>query len=83
MNELKDPTLKQREYIAILASGGSTHDVAEACVVSPHTVRNTIVSAKERTGASSTTNLIAMAITRGWIKENNEGTPITYGPTDK
>lgn len=82
MSESKEPTLKQREYIAILASGGSTHDVADTCFVSPHTVRNTIVAAKERTGASSTTNLVAMAISKGWIKINHKEVPYTYGPVN-
>jgi DNA-binding CsgD family transcriptional regulator len=79
MNLEKDePTLKQREYLAIIASGGSTYDVAEICYVSQHTVRNTIVAAKERVGASSTSNLVAMAVDKGWIKRDNLDTPFTY-----
>lgn len=65
-----DLTNKQREYLAALASGHSTLEIAEQFVVSHHTVRNTITKAKERVGASSTANLIAVAVERGWISIN-------------
>jgi DNA-binding CsgD family transcriptional regulator len=73
-------TNKQKEYLALIASGASTLQAAESCYVSEHTVRNTIVKAKERVGAKSTVNLVAMAIDNGWIKRNNKDIPHTFSP---
>lgn len=76
---LDNLTNKQREYVADTASGKSTFDIADEKYVSQNTVRNTITSAKERVGASSTTNLIAMAITKGWIEVVDEDeVPLEY-----
>lgn len=72
-------TPKQTEYVADTASGKSTFDIADARYVSQNTVRNTLTSAKERVGASSTTNLVAMAITKGWIEVIKEDEiPLEY-----
>lgn len=72
-------TPKQAEYVADTASGKSTFEIAEEKYVSQNTVRNTLVGAKERVGASSTTNLVAMAITKGWIKVvDPENIPLVY-----
>lgn len=73
-------TDKQKEYVALTASGRSTLDIAEESIVSQHTVRNTLTAAKERVGASSTTNLIAMAVEKGWIIRSNEEIPHEYAP---
>ena len=74
-------TGKQAEYVAMLASGESTITIADKNFVSHHTVRNTITKAKERVGANSTYNLLAMAITKKWIVPFNSGeVPIKYLP---
>lgn len=73
-----DLTPKQAEYVAYLASGKSTISIAEEHYVSHHTVRNTITKAKERVGANSTYNLIAMAIQRKWIVPNGRELPLEY-----
>lgn len=73
-------TPKQAEYLADTASGKSTFEIAKEKYVSQNTVRNTIVAAKERVGASSTSNLIAMAVLRGWIKPIDEDVPLSYEP---
>lgn len=75
-------TPKQAEYIADTATGKSTFDIAKEKYVSQNTVRNTIVAAKERVGASSTNNLIAMAVSRGWIKPVDEEVPLSYEPAN-
>lgn len=76
-------TAKQEEYIAMLASGESTITISEKNFVSHHTVRNTITKAKERVGANSTYNLIAMAISKKWIRpKDTSEIPIEYVPND-
>lgn len=76
-------TSKQELYIGMLASGESTISIAEKNFVSHHTVRNTVTKAKERVGANSTYNLIAMAITRKWIKpKDSSEIPIQYVPNE-
>lgn len=75
-------TPKQAEYIADTASGKSTFDIAKDKYVSQNTVRNTITAAKDRVGASSTANLIAMAVDKGWIQASNNEVPITYEPAE-
>lgn len=72
------PTYKQLEYIAFLASGYSTKQAAQTLVVSHHTIRNTIVKAKERTNAVTTNNLIAMCVENGWLEKREDGPPMTF-----
>lgn len=76
-----DLTLKQKEYLALLASGLNTLEIADVCVVSHNTVRNTLVKAKERIGAESTGNLIAIAVDKGWIKKDTNEPPYRYNPS--
>lgn len=76
MDEYKNNlTEKQRVYLAALACGKSTLQIADDFVVSHHTVRNTLTKAKERVGATSTANLIAIAVTEGWIHKNGSRKP--------
>jgi DNA-binding CsgD family transcriptional regulator len=75
-------TPKQKEYVADLASGKDTLQISEEKYVSHHTVRNTLSAAKERVGASSTTNLIAMAIVKGWILISNDAPPYAFEPAN-
>lgn len=78
-NWLKDNlTYKQLDYLSLIASGLNTTEVAKIRIVSRHTVRNTIAKAKERVGAISTSNLVGMAITKGWIVEDKKGPPVSY-----
>lgn len=73
-----DLTPKQQEYVAALASGLSTVDISRFYHVSHHTVRNTIAKAKERVGAISTNNLIAVAVDKGWVKKNGQDVPAIF-----
>lgn len=76
---LKDNlTSKQKEYVSLLASGLTTLQISEKNFVSHHTVRNTIAKAKERIGASSTTNLIATSVSKGWIELVDDDIPCEY-----
>jgi DNA-binding CsgD family transcriptional regulator len=68
LSEFKnDLTDKQVIYLADLASGLTTLEVAKKQYVSHHTVRNTITKAKERVGAETTNNLVALSIFKKWI----------------
>jgi len=80
---LKDNlTSRQIQYVALLASGKSTLEIAKELVVSHHTVRNTITKAKERIGANSTYNLVAVAIYKGWIRIDNHEPPLSFIPNE-
>lgn len=68
-------TRRQREFVASLASGRNTDEIAEEFDVSQFTVRNTITNAKERVGATSTNNLIALAVSNGWVYQRNTSKP--------
>lgn len=69
MNHL---TNRQAFYVAELASGKNTLQIANDNYVSHHTVRNTLSKARERVGAYSSFHLVAMAIANGWIKAKPE-----------
>jgi DNA-binding CsgD family transcriptional regulator len=73
-------TPAQRKYISDLASGLSVKESAAIRFISPFTIRNTIASAKERVGARTTNNLIAMAIHEEWIVPN--GQPHQWKPNE-
>jgi DNA-binding CsgD family transcriptional regulator len=73
-----DLTRKQREYVSLIASGLTTIQISKREHKSHHTIRNTISKAKERIGATSTANLIATAVHRGWIKLADDEKPYTF-----
>lgn len=75
-----DLTPAQKTYISDLASGFSVKESALARNVSKHTVRNTISQAKERVGAITTINLVAMAISKGWIEAVTHEPPFRFNP---
>ena len=74
-------TPAQKKYVSDLASGLSVKESAAIRFISPFTIRNTIASAKERVGARTTNNLIAMAISENWIVPNGE--PYQWKPNDE
>jgi len=89
MNDLKKPstegkslTKKQAQYVSLVASGLTTEEIADDCLVSTHTVRNTIVKAKERVDASSTANLVATSVQEKWIIPLNETIPYEFIPNE-
>jgi DNA-binding CsgD family transcriptional regulator len=71
-------TPKQTHYLALLASGLTTLQISQREHKSHHTVRNTIAKAKERVGASSTSNLVATAVSKGWIKAKDDEIPYEF-----
>lgn len=75
---LDNLTPKQKQYVSGLASGLTTLQIAKKYVVSHHTVRNTIAKAKDRVGALSTSNLIAIAVKKEWIIQEENDFPITF-----
>lgn len=73
-----DLTKKQKEYLALLASGLTTLEVSVREHKSHHTIRNTIAKAKERIGATSTQNLIATCVAKGWIVAEDSEIPYVF-----
>ncbi len=71
-------TPKQTLYVSELASGKTTIETALDNFVSHHTVRNTIAKAKERVGARTTANLVAIALEKGWIYTVAEEPPYDF-----
>lgn len=74
----QDLTEKQKHYVSLLASGLSTLQISQREKRSHHTIRNTIAKAKERVGAISTGNLIAIAVSQGWIEGQDSSAPYTF-----
>lgn len=72
------PTHRQLQFIAAIASGCDTHEVAKKYNVSQFTVRNTLVAAKSKVEAKSTTNLISHCIFRGWIWPADDSLPSEF-----
>lgn len=75
---MKKPTHRQLEFISLIASGLDTHQVAKEVGVSQNTVRNTLVAAKDKSEASSTANLIAHCVYKGWIWPLDDGIPSNF-----
>lgn len=75
---MKKPTHRQLEFISLIASGLDTYEVAKETGVSQNTVRNTLVAAKTKSEASSTANLIAYCVFKGWIWPIDEGIPAEF-----
>jgi DNA-binding NarL/FixJ family response regulator len=75
---MQKPTNRQLEFLSLIASGRSTYQIADEIGVSQNTVRNTIVAAKEKSEASSTANLIAYSVYKGWIWPVDDGVPAEF-----
>lgn len=56
---------REQEAMAVLASGGSRAEVAKRMGISEHTVRDHIVSARNKLGARSTMHAVAIAVSLG------------------
>lgn len=66
-------TPRQLEVLALVASGYSYADIARMKFYSMHTVQKQIGAALKRTGARSTTNLVAMMVDVKLIRRNSDG----------
>lgn len=69
---IPSPTPAQAEVLELLSSGMSYSEIAEVRGVTAKTVKNTVYTAKERTGAKTTTELVSCALENGWIEGNRK-----------
>lgn len=61
-------TERQREVLALMAEGHSYRSAAAALGISFKAVRERLAHARETAGAASTTQLVALAIRNGWMR---------------
>jgi PAS domain S-box-containing protein len=61
-------TPREREVISMIALGSTGEDVARELYISPDTVRNHIRSARDKLGAKTRSQAIALALLNGEIK---------------
>ena len=66
-------TPRQLELIALAASGYEFAEIGEMKFISPHTVRNSLASARERVGAKNLTHLCVICVDHRLIKQNGTG----------
>ncbi len=78
----KKLTPKQSLYIAEMASGKNTYQIAFDNNVSEHTVRNTLAKARDRVNSPSTTHVVAIAIVNGWVKPDLKSDPLEFVPNE-
>lgn len=55
-------TARQIEFLALAARGFTQAEIANLCFVKPDTVQKTIDAARERLGARTTTQAVAIAV---------------------
>ena len=60
---------REVEIVRLLAHGRTAAEAARELVLSPHTVRTHIRNAKEKLGAHTTAELVAMAVRAGAVKD--------------
>ena len=65
LKDKQDLSPRERETIAVLASGGNRAEVGKKLGISEHTVRDHIVSARNKLGARSTMHAVALAVSQG------------------
>ena len=75
--EVNGVTSREREVATLLARGLSNADIAEALVLSPHTVQDHIKSLYEKLRVGSRQELVARVFLDEYLPEVVEETPIT------
>lgn len=62
------PSSRERQVLALLASGGTDRQIAEMLDLSPATVQTHVRNAKAKLGARTRTQAVALALRRGLIR---------------
>lgn len=70
-------TAREREVATVLAHGLSRADLAEALVLSPHTVEDHVKSLDEKLGVASRQELVARVFLDEYLPEVARRTPLT------
>lgn len=63
-----EPTPRQKQIISLCAEGMHAREIAQQLSITEMTVAETLKQSRQRVGARSTINLVAMALSRGWIR---------------
>jgi DNA-binding CsgD family transcriptional regulator len=75
--ELHGATEREREVATLLARGLGTPEIAEALVISPHTVQDHVKALFEKVGVSSRQELVGRVFFEEYLPEVADGTPLT------
>ena len=75
--EAHGATAREREVATLLARGLSNPEIAEALVLSPHTVQDHIKSLFEKLGVASRQELVARVFLDEYLPEVVRQTPLT------
>ena len=67
-DEIKKPTPRQLQILQLIADGESQRAIALELFLGYQTVKNHMVSIREKLKAVSTPHAVAVAIRQGWIK---------------
>lgn len=63
-----EPTPRQKQIISLCAAGLHAREIAQQLHITEMTVAETLKQSRQRVGARSTINLVAMSLSRGWIR---------------
>lgn len=66
-------TPRQLELLALFASGHDYKTIGEVKFLSPFTVKNTLLLARDRVGAKNLTHLCTICVEAGLLKSNGKG----------
>ena len=64
----RDPSLREREVLALLASGATDREIAAMLELSPATVQTHVRNAKAKLGARTRAQAVALALQRDLIQ---------------
>jgi DNA-binding CsgD family transcriptional regulator len=64
----REPSVREREVLALLASGATDREIARLLELSPATVQTHVRNAKAKLGARTRAQAVAMALQRDLIK---------------
>jgi DNA-binding CsgD family transcriptional regulator len=68
----RGPTAREREVLALLATGATDGEIADVLQLSPATVQTHVRNAKTRLGARTRAQAVALAIAHGIIAPRRE-----------
>jgi DNA-binding NarL/FixJ family response regulator len=74
--EVHGASAREREVATLLARGLGTTEIAQALVVSPHTVSDHVKSLFEKLGVASRQELVARVFLEEYLPEVLDGTPL-------
>jgi DNA-binding CsgD family transcriptional regulator len=69
---LRRPTTREREVLALLATGATDGEIADVLGLSPATVQTHVRNAKTKLGARTRAQAVALAIAHGIIAPRHE-----------